>query len=133
MKNIFLLRHSHAVNSNNDDFERSLSETGIKKCASIANTLKEYIQNVDLILSSPSLRTKQTIENTLSYLNITKEIQYDQELYTASVNSLFQTIRSLNDANKNILIISHNPAISELGVFLTKNSTSSPHYFNIIT
>ncbi len=132
MKTIFLLRHAHAVNDKNDDFNRVLSETGIIKCISLANTLKEYIQNIDLILSSPSLRTKQTIENILSYLDIAKKIQYDQDLYTASVNSLFQNLRSLNDDNKNILIISHNPAISELGLFLAKNSISSSHYFNIL-
>ena len=45
MKNIFLLRHAHAINSQNDDFERALNETGIIKCTSIANVLKEYIQN----------------------------------------------------------------------------------------
>ncbi len=132
MKNIFLLRHAHAANSQDNDFDRSLSEAGILKCHDIANILKEYILDIDLILSSPAIRTRQTIENILSDLQINKQVNYDNELYEASVNSLFQQFSSLEDNHKNILIVSHNPAISELGRFLAKNSIVSPHALEVL-
>ncbi|MCT4635662.1 MAG: histidine phosphatase family protein [Rickettsiales bacterium] len=132
MKNIFLLRHAHAAISNTDDFNRNLSNKGVLKCQDIANTLKKYIQDIDLILCSSSLRTRQTIETTLLNLNLIKTIQYENELYNASLNSFFQRIISITPKNKNILIISHNPTISEAGKFLAKDSSSSPHYLEVL-
>lgn len=132
MKNIFLLRHAHAALSNTDDFNRNLSSKGILKCQDIANALKEHIKDIDLILCSSSLRTRQTIENTLLNLNLTKTIEYEDKLYDASLNSFIQRIISINPGNKNILIISHNPTISEAGRFLAKDSNSSPHFLEIL-
>jgi phosphohistidine phosphatase len=127
MKNIFLLRHANAENSTSDDFKRNLSEEGISKCQNIANALKEYIQDIDLILCSSSLRTHQTIKNILLNLDLTKDVSYEDELYEISLNSLFQKLTSISPKNRNILIISHNPVISEMGRFLAKNSISSPY------
>lgn len=127
MKNIFLLRHANAENSIGSDFERNLTEKGVLKCQDVSNYLKKYIQNIDLIICSPSLRTRQTIKNILSNLNITKSIQYEDELYETSLNSLLQRISTISSKNKNILIISHNPTISEVGRFLAKDSVSSPY------
>lgn len=132
MKNIFLLRHAHAASNTTDDFNRNLSNEGILKCQNIANALKEYIQDIDLILCSSSLRTRQTIENTLLNLKLKKTVQYEDELYNASLNSVLQKIISLSSKNKNILIIAHNPTISEVGRFLAKDSISSPHSLEIL-
>ena len=124
MKSIFLLRHAHAVVSQDNDFDRPLSDEGILKCQAIALNLKPYIQDIDLILSSPALRTSQTIENILLNLGVTNKIHYDQVLYNSSVNRLLQYIAKTPVSNKNILIVSHNPAISQIGRFLGHSKES---------
>lgn len=132
MKNIFLLRHANAKNSIGSDFERNLTKEGVLKCQNIANALKQYIQDIDLILCSSSIRTRQTIENTLLNLDITKDVSYEDELYNSSLNSLLQRITSIAPKNKNILIVSHNPTISETGRFLAKDSISSPYSLEVL-
>ncbi len=124
LKNLFLLRHANAINDNEDDFNRPLSEEGITECQKAAEILKEYINDVDLILCSSALRTQQTIQNILANLKIDNiEINYSDELYHASVNQLFQYIRELDNKYRNILLVNHNPAISHLAIFLTNENS----------
>ena len=131
MKTLFLLRHASATNDNEADFNRPLSEEGIIECQKAATILKEYINDIDLILCSSALRTCQTIQIILANLKKPNvEIDYKDNLYQASVNQLFQYIRGLDNKYKNILLVNHNPAISRLAIFLTKKN--SPLYSNII-
>ncbi len=125
MKNIFLLRHAHSDPDSDNDFDRPLNEEGIAKCQIISTNIKPYFNQIDLIISSPALRTKQTVENLIILLkqNVNK-INYKKELYSASVNELFQTITTLDNKYQTILIVSHNPAISQLAMFLNKKNLS---------
>ena len=123
MKSLFLLRHAHASNNIEVDFDRELSNEGVLKCQNIAKNLQAYIKNIDLILCSSAVRTTQTIQNILSDLNITKiNVEYRKDLYTASVNQLYELLRLTNEKEQNILLLSHNPAISDLGRFLANNN-----------
>jgi phosphohistidine phosphatase len=125
MKNIFLLRHAHSDPNAENDFDRPLNGEGIVKCQNISTNIEPYFNQIDLIMSSPAFRTKQTIENVISLLkqNVNKVI-YKKELYSASVNELFQQIATIDDKYQTIMIVSHNPAISQLAMFLDKKNLS---------
>ena len=64
MKKLVLIRHAKSDWSNPflDDFLRPLNKRGEKNAPLMAKVLKEKNIRPDLIISSPSLRTKQTLE-----------------------------------------------------------------------
>jgi phosphohistidine phosphatase len=137
MKKLFLLRHAQAVNSINRDIDRVLSDEGILKCQDISLNLEPYTQDIDLVLSSSAIRTKQTIENVvtiLGYSNI--NTYYTKELYNISADDLFQYLcnveYNLSMSVGNIILVNHNPTISNLGSFLAHNSIESPTYLEIL-
>lgn len=137
MKKLFLLRHAHAEANHKNDLNRSLTDEGILKCQNIASYISEYIHNIDLILSSPSVRTKQTIEIILDELKVkNKQIIYDKDLYNVSEENLLQYISNIEYkvlmSPESILLVNHNPSISHLANFLAQDSTSSPYYLDLL-
>ena len=132
MKKIFLLRHAHAENNSANDFARILTPEGINKCAKTAEVLKEYINDIDVILCSSSARTTQTIETILAILEANKTVDYRIDLYHSDESKLLQELEKLKLQYNNILLVNHNPAISKLGKILAQNSKNSPSYQDIL-
>lgn len=138
MKNLFFVRHANAVNSNNNDFERALTDEGVLKCYNMAETLKPYFKDIDLILSSSAVRTKQTIENIIKNIGgYNKEIHYSKALYNASENELLKHLYDIEHQFKlspnNVILVNHNPTISYLASFLAAESISSPHHLELLS
>ena len=112
--NIYLLRHAESpMSSLIDDRSRPLSDTGKND----ASTLGKYICDnkicFDLTLCSTSDRTRETLtiikdRSTNSF----QEINYLDELYNASKNTILEVIS--RHTNQSILVVGHNPGISKL-------------------
>lgn len=126
MKKIFLLRHAETESSIFDDFHRNLTANGVAKCANIAKILEPFISELDLIISSSAVRTKQTVENVFSHLYDMPKIIYDKSLYNASEEYLLSYLKNLdsfiNKSLNSILLVNHNPAISALANILGNQS-----------
>ncbi len=120
MKNLFLLRHAHSGFGLNDH-DRELNEEGIQKCKEIVGLIQNY--QIDFIYSSDSKRTKQTVENIISELDIDPEIVFLPELYQASVDDLLYFLEINSDKN-NVLLVNHNPSISTLAITLNNSPTA---------
>ena len=129
MKNLFLLRHSYSANKISNDFDRILTNEGINKCSKAAEILQNY--DIDIIYSSDSVRTKQTVENILKGLNRDIEIRYINDLYKIIASKLITFIDQECYENKNILIVGHNPAISQAALLIDKNINNSEFYTEI--
>lgn len=129
MKNLFLLRHAHSENNNINDFERILSQDGINKCKSVGEIIAN--QNIDAIFSSDSIRTKQTVENITPYIKGIPKVNYLHDLYRISAIKLEQFIEDLSHEYDNLLLVGHNPAISDLAINLCKTSINSSIYEEI--
>ena len=119
---LYLLRHAKSSwESYEDDHARVLSDCGRKD----ACTLGEYIYknniNVENTLCSSSHSTRETIYiiNKVSP-NSVNEINYLDSLYHASSNKIKEIIK--NYTNKSLLIVGHNPGISELISDLLKSN-----------
>ncbi|MDH5162437.1 histidine phosphatase family protein [Heyndrickxia oleronia] len=67
--NLYFVRHAHSTYSP-DEYNRPLSARGFTDVKQITHLLKE--ENIDLIISSPYLRAKQTVEGIAKLLD--KEI-----------------------------------------------------------
>lgn len=123
MKRIYLVRHGKAEEGyDKPDFERNLSERGEKKTKRIADFLSSQKVKIDIMLVSMANRTHQTAQIIADKLDISKsKIQIEKTLYLASTNEILDEIFALNDQIENLLIVGHNPGISNLAVYLSNS------------
>ena len=125
--NLYLLRHAKSSwESYEDDHDRVLSERGRND----ASTLGEYLHKNNIIFENTLCSTSRRTRETVSIINevspySTDEINYLDSLYHASSNKIKEVVK--NYSNKSLLIVGHNPGISELiSDFLKSNFVDYP-------
>ena len=128
MKNLYLLRH--AKSSWDDfalkDFDRPLSTRGIQDAELMGNYFKSKRKVLDLVLSSPSKRTKETLEH---FFNKTSQnIIFNETIYHSSEQNIYSVIKDVEKSISSIMIVGHNPSMHEFsesfsGQFIEKFST----------
>lgn len=121
MKRIYLIRHGKAEDGyGKADFERSLIAKGEKKTRKIAQFLLEKHIKVDQLLVSMANRTKETAVLIADILEISRDKIIDEKaLYLASTTSILNVIYGVDDTVENIMIVGHNPGISNLATYLS--------------
>ena len=130
MKNLYLLRH--AKSSWDDfalkDFDRPLSTRGIQDAELMGNYFKSKRKVLDLVISSPSKRTKETLEH---FFNKTSQnIVFNETIYHSSEQNIYSVIKDVEKNISSIMIVGHNPSMHEFsesfsGQFIEKFSTCS--------
>jgi phosphohistidine phosphatase len=120
MKKLFILRHTQKANEEltQDDYDRELSEEGIKDAKIIAHDFAMKNIPIDLIVSSPARRTKVTAEIFAEALKYDKSIMFNEVLYMAFVNELLETISYTFDTVNSMLLVGHNPSLTALAITL---------------
>lgn len=120
MRELILIRHAKSDWSNPllDDFERPLNKRGEKNAPFMAKILKKEIQKPDLIISSPSFRTKLTLEYFLKEFEYKGEVIFEKSIYEAPYLNLLKAIKNVDDKYKTIFLIGHNPGLNDLANFL---------------
>ncbi|MDX4061740.1 histidine phosphatase family protein [Aliarcobacter skirrowii] len=120
MRELILIRHAKSDWSNPllDDFERPLNKRGSKNAPFMAKILKKELQKPDLIISSPSFRTKLTLEYFLKEFEYKGEIIFEKSIYEAPFENLLKVIKNVDDKYKTIFLIGHNPGLNDLANFL---------------
>jgi phosphohistidine phosphatase len=116
MKKLYLFRHakSKSQNFNESDFIRSLSESGKNEALLMGQKLFALNNQIDFFVSSPALRARQTCEilcNCCKYSH--EKISFEENLYLPDTNALAKTISTINNLHNNIVLVSHNPGITE--------------------
>jgi len=113
MKTLFILRHGEAEPNfnNHNDFFRKLNVNGEKQLLTLKPKLKSVITSIDLVLVSSSLRTLGTFELLRNLLK-PKRIKILDELYACDSLSIFSILQSLAPEIENVMLIGHNPALS---------------------
>lgn len=116
-----LVRHGKSDWENDlPDTDRPLSARGLKEVPIVGKMMvKEGIQP-DLILSSPTLRTRQTTELLITALNIkSPSVIWDTNLYNQSYKFIFHLLKRLESNVKCPMIVAHDTFLAELVEFLT--------------
>lgn len=85
MKKLYLVRHTTKDDekSNNYDYDIELSEDGKEKAKIMAQNFAKKNPNIDLIVASPAIRTRQTAEIFAQELNYNKTVMLNEVLYMA--------------------------------------------------
>lgn len=124
MQNIFILRHGHAqeldeVQSKND-FDRSLTEEGLDKVSRIASFLNKMDENIELVLSSPFIRAKQTAEIVAKTLVPKPDLKIVDFLACGSSSREIAKGLLTYNALNNVLLVGHAPDLEAfLGNLIT--------------
>jgi phosphohistidine phosphatase len=117
-KLICLMRHSEAVAQLSEtitrDFDKPLTDDGIHQLEHVRGFFKAQHFLPDLILCSPTIRTRQTLEWVQEALGTGAEVVVDEEIYGIKAEGLLHKLSLLPNKKSTVLIVGHNPAISEV-------------------
>lgn len=115
---LLILRHGEAESKSTGkaDEERALTVEGKEKLGMNLNLAKEILRNrsVDLILSSPLLRARQSAELAKEILNSAARVEIDSSLESNSEPyEIYQSLTK-NSQRECMLLVSHQPLVSRI-------------------
>jgi len=117
MKTLYLVRHAKSSWSEPalPDHDRPLNERGLRDVATMGQRLAQRGVLPDLLLSSPATRALTTAEQLAKALGIKrKDIVVNDRLYAAPANELLSVIQGLGDEPESVMLVAHNPGLTEL-------------------
>lgn len=130
MKTLYLLRHAEAEKRLLlEDLERNLTDAGRAQVVDLAKKMNSHKYDFDVALCSIAYRTIETCSILLEKLNSKAPLEKKASLYNPSIEDFIANLETLDDKINSVLIVSHNPAISELRNFLSSHE-SGLTYFN---
>src|SRR5262249_51918664 len=119
---LYLLRH--AKSSWDDpalpDRERPLAPRGPRDAKRIAKHLARLKPEPELVLCSPSVRTRETLELVRAALGAST-VELDDALYAASADDLLARIHLVPDTVASVMLIGHNPGLQDLALALASS------------
>ena len=123
-RTLLLLRHGHAhAGDGSGDQARHLDKRGRREseAAGVAAGGREP----RLALVSDSVRTRETFDRFCRGLGQAVEVRYLEELYQADVSTLRRVVSTAPADVETLLLVGHNPAVSELCDELLAAGTSA--------
>ncbi len=121
---LFIVRHGHAPFHGDDDFQRPLSELGLKQAQSSGQFISQHLtQEPVTIIASAAKRTTLTAQQIASVLPSKPKLILLPELYGATVGDWCQQV-SLSHAQQ-LILVGHNPTVSQLSRYLSQDNSAS--------
>ncbi len=113
MKTLLLMRHAKSSWKDDklSDLERPLKKRGKKDAKRIAKVIKEKNLVPDVIISSPAVRTLETVKILKKDLEFDgKEIVADN-LYMGEPQAFIDALKEVNNKHNTVLVVAHNPGL----------------------
>jgi phosphohistidine phosphatase len=116
MKHLLLLRHAdaQAAAPGSNDSDRPLTAHGRRQAADAAQCVARTGVQIDAVVASPAQRTRETAVILLTQLNLSIAPRYEPSLYLATADTLLRAINECHAQIHSVLLVAHNPGISEL-------------------
>jgi phosphohistidine phosphatase len=113
VKRLLLLRHAKACRERHglDDIDRTLSDRGRTDAVRMGRFLKEEKLVPELVLCSPSARTRQTLELVMPELGREPAVRIEKDLYLAKALKIFEIVRGADAAVRTLMVVGHNPGL----------------------
>ena len=128
MKTLTIFRHARSSWDFPDltDHDRPLNKRGKRDAPIMGERLKESGIRPSLIVSSPAVRAWKTARTVAKQIGYPVEfLQREPGLYHAGVNKLLDIIAVQDDGFNNIVIVGHNPGLTDLANELVPGLTSN--------
>jgi phosphohistidine phosphatase len=128
MRTLYLLRHAKSSwkDASLPDFERPLKGRGREAAEEMGRFLASKKVGISVLISSPSVRTRETIDIVLRHARLHVEPLFDQRIYEASLTTLVQVVSEIPGDIKTAMLVGHNPGMEELLAFLTHETRHMP-------
>ncbi|GAA3449138.1 SixA phosphatase family protein [Dactylosporangium matsuzakiense] len=122
-RTLILLRHAKAADPDDyaTDIERPLAPRGRRDAAAAGAWLKEQDLRPEAVLCSPAVRTRQT----LAELGLDAPVVYEHRIYTGPALDTLELIQQTAASVATLLLVGHNPTISDLSNELYSASLDS--------
>jgi phosphohistidine phosphatase len=128
VKTLTILRHAKSSWDNADlvDFDRPLNARGERDAPKMGQRMKAAGIRPSLIISSPAVRAWSTAKIVASELTYPLEfLQRERDLYHAGTDSLFDVIARQDEGFTSIVVVGHNPGLTELANELIPDLTNN--------
>ncbi len=116
MPRLFLLRHAKSppAVSGQKDFDRPLAARGRAAASAVGRHMADEGYLPDLVLCSPSARTRETLEEVMPFLPEQLAVDFVRNLYEASLGAMLKAVTTHAGTSENLLVVGHNPSIHRL-------------------
>ena len=115
-----LLRHAKSDwnAAFNSDISRPLSARGRQAARAMGRWMKQNDITQDIVFTSPSTRTRQTLELIAEEISF-KIIQVIDELYHADLDTFLEILGQVPREHNRVMLVGHNPGMQDLLVYLS--------------
>ena len=122
MKRLIILRHAKSSWDYPElsDYERPLNSRGNKDAEMMSLKLSKRLDYIDSAILSSSKRTELTYEYFKNKINFKSEF-FTDELYHASSKKIISIIKDTNSDINSLMVLGHNPGLTETVNFLTNH------------
>ncbi len=121
-KTLFLVRHAKSSwkDTGVADHDRPLNTRGLRDAPMMAARVAARPDRPELIVASSALRALTTAELMAAGLGLrpTDVLVHDQ-LYDAEPDALLDVIRGVHDQVTTVMLVAHNPGVTETATLLT--------------
>ena len=116
MRQLILLRHAEAepAQPGAGDIDRPLTDRGRLEAVAAAEAIATAQLHIDEVLASPAVRSRETAGLVAARLNLAMPVNHVAALYLGAPNALLLALQNCRPAVQTLLMIGHNPGISEL-------------------
>ena len=124
-KKILLCRHADAQwpTQHQTDFDRKLSKAGLLQADQMQKWLLHYVTEAPQVICSASVRTLETATIITSVYSDVSIEKYE-ELYNGASEDLLRIITNCPETHHFLMLVAHNPGISNLASFLSGENFS---------
>jgi phosphohistidine phosphatase len=125
---VILLRHGKSSWSDSTlaDIDRPLAPRGERAARKLAKYIRRRRIRPALVLCSPALRTRKTLEAVEASLGKRCVVEVVPELYAASEQELLERLQALSESVSSVMLIGHNPGLQDLALLLASRGACLP-------
>lgn len=120
MLTLSLLRHAKSSwdDVSGDDFQRPLAKRGESAAPRMGKFMAEHDLAPELILCSPAVRARETLDLVLPHLGGGPTIIYEENFYLAAPSVLLARLRKVEGKVRHVMIVGHDPGMQTLALEL---------------
>ena len=121
-KELLILRHAKSswADEYRDDWERPLTERGVRDAARVGRFLRERDLIPDLIITSDAVRAETTAQGAADAAGYSGKTAKSSSLYHAAPDTVMEVIRNTAPSTaRRVMIVAHNPGLEDLVTQLT--------------
>lgn len=121
MRTLVLMRHAKSdYPAGVADHDRPLAARGIREAGLAGDWLRSTLPEIDAVLCSTAVRTRQTLDRT----GIAAPVSYLQQLYDTTAGAMLDEINRVDDHVTTLLVVGHEPTVSQVVLGLAARRVS---------